>query len=65
MNASEKNIKRYFQERSLTLQVVCKQGRTALNPSKAPTALPLEWVFNKSFCIEQYPLTSETLQTLH
>lgn len=64
MNASEKNIKRYFQERSLTPRVVCKQGRAALNPSKAPTALPLEWVFNKSFCIEQYPLTSETLQTL-
>ena len=45
--ASEKNIKRCYQELSKIIQVVFKQGTRAADISKASTTLPLKWLNGK------------------
>lgn len=49
---------------SLTVQVVRKQVTTAADLSKAPTALSLKWLTDKSVWVEKWPLTSEKFQAL-
>lgn len=41
-NASEKNIKRYYQEQSQIVQVVYKRDMTGVGLSKVPAAIPLK-----------------------
>ena len=45
---SRKNVTRSCKEQSLTIQVVQKQGTTAADLSKVPTALPFKWLTDKS-----------------
>lgn len=52
---SEKNIKRYDQEQSLIIQFVYKQGLTATDFSKLPTALPLKGLMDKPVWVKQSP----------
>lgn len=44
MYGSGKNIRRYYKEQSLTIQVVQEQGTTVADLSKVPPALPLKWL---------------------
>ena len=60
---SWKNI-RFYKEQSPTIQVVQEQGTTAADISKAPTALPLKWLTDKSVWVKQKPLTTEKLQAV-
>lgn len=41
-NVFEKNVKRYYQEQSQTIQIVQRQGTKAVVLSKVPTTLPLK-----------------------
>lgn len=49
--ASEKNIKRFYQEKSQTIQFGHKQSTTADLP-KVPTALTLKWLTDKPVSVE-------------
>ena len=40
------------------------QGTTAIDLSKAPTALPLKWLTDKPVWVVQWPLTTGKLQAL-
>ena len=60
--ASEKNIKRYYQEQ--TTQVVYKQDTTATDLSNLPITLFLKWLTDKPVWVEQRPMTPEKLQAL-
>ena len=61
---SERNIKRYYEKQSQTIQVIQKQDKAAANVTKMPTALPLKWLTEKPIWIPKWPLTKEKLQTL-
>lgn len=50
--ASEKNIKRFYQEKSQTIQFVHKQNTTAADLPKVPTALTLKWLTDKLVSVE-------------
>ena len=44
--------------------MVQEQGKTVVDISKAPTALPLKWLTDKPVWVVQWPLTTEKLQAL-
>jgi hypothetical protein len=50
-NASEKNIKWYYQGQSQTVQVVHKQDMTGVGLSKLPTSLPLKLTYQTHSCL--------------
>ena len=64
MYVSGRNIGSYFNEQSLTIQIVQEEGTTAADLSDAPTALPLKWLTDNLVWVKQWPLTTEKLQAL-
>lgn len=62
--ASERNIKRNYQEQSWRVQVVHMQVTTSVGLSKVPTVFPIKWLTDKPECVEKWSLTSEELQPL-
>ncbi|KAL6084139.1 hypothetical protein STEG23_009593 [Scotinomys teguina] len=61
----ERNIRKYyFNDRSPTIEIVQEQGTTTDDLLKTPTVLPLKWLTDKPVWVEQWPLTTEKLQSL-
>ena len=61
---SGKDSRTYYEEQSLTIQIVQEEGTTAADLSDAPTALPLKWLTDNLVWVKQWPLTTEKLQAL-
>lgn len=57
----KKNIKRYYQEQSQIVQIVCKADKIATGLSKVSAILPLKWLRDKPMWMEQWPLKLEEL----